>query len=75
MTRQDALELAQRKANDWQSPYRVLRCTDKGQERTYKVEESDSLDSPRGWVLVEVVRPTKPIKVTLTDNATHGCQP
>lgn len=59
MTRQEALSLAQRKANHWNISYRVLRCTDKGEERTHKVERSDSFDSPRGWVLVEVVLPQK----------------
>jgi hypothetical protein len=57
MTRNDAMGLAQRKANDWRQPYRVLRCLDHGAESTHRVEASSSFDSPPGWQLVEVFRP------------------
>lgn len=57
MTRQQAIDLAQRKANDWRQPYRVLRCLSRGDEQHHKIEPSDSFDSPPGWRLVEVIRP------------------
>lgn len=56
MNRTEAIDLAQRKANDWQVPYRVLLFVDRN-KHVYKVEQSDSYDSPREWRVVEVCKP------------------
>lgn len=58
MTREEALALAQKKANDWNREYRVLRRIEPGRiEHHYEVEKSGSFDSPSGFKLVEVFRP------------------
>lgn len=57
MNRTEALELAQKKAEDWGTEYRVLRCLEHGQEQDYIVERSGSYDSPKGFQLVEVFHP------------------
>jgi len=59
MTRIEAMELAQRKANDWNAGYRVLRSLDHGNEQLYRVEKGESYDSPKDFRLVEVFFPTK----------------
>lgn len=60
MNRAEAIALAERKANEWGRPYRVLRCTEPNEKHRHMIEPSDSQDSPRGWQLVEVYRPGKP---------------
>ena len=59
MNRTEAMELAQKKANDWDAEYRVLRRLDVGIEHVYEVEKSGSYDSPKGFRLVEVFRPAR----------------
>ena len=59
MTRIDAMDLAQRKANDWNAEYRVLRSLGRGNEQSYNVEKGGSCDSPKGFHLVEVFGPSR----------------
>lgn len=57
MNRSEALALAQKKANDWGTEYRVLRSLDRDGKHT--VEKSGSFDSPKGFQLVDVFRPER----------------
>lgn len=61
MGRHDAVDLAQRKANDWGKPFRVLRLIDaKAIGHTYTVEQSGDYDRPpSGYVVVDVFKPSK----------------
>jgi len=65
MTRIDAMELAQRKANDWCTEYRVVRSLERGNEHSYYVEKTGSYDSPKGFRLVEVFSPMAPLVAPL----------
>lgn len=61
MGRQEAMDLAQRKANDWKKPFRVLRLIDaKAINHKYSVEQSGDYDRPpSGYVVVDVFQPSK----------------
>lgn len=75
MNKSEAIALAQRKANDWNKEYRVLRLLDCGAEMIYSVECSGSYDSPKGYRLVDVFRPQKPYRYLCERCGGTGEQP
>ena len=59
MTKEEALTLATKKANEWRQPYRVLRLIDAGIAYQYEVKLGGEQDSPPGYRLVEIVNPPR----------------